>query len=176
MTSPAIQADSFDARNTAKGTISVVPPSRPSDVFPAGTSPAPPSNVPAVILPYVSVWPVAMALTRILRRASSSANPLVGVSIAPFVDAYSRAPATGCEPTIADGAGRFEPHDIAENDLLTINYSSGTTSRPKGVMITHRNAYMNVVGSLIHVPLTPPTVISGHSRCFTLTAGRSSGR
>ena len=29
-------------------------------------------------------------------------------------------------------------------DLLTINYTSGTTSRPKGVMITHRNAYMNV--------------------------------
>ena len=25
-------------------------------------------------------------------------------------------------------------------DLLTINYTSGTTSRPKGVMITHRNA------------------------------------
>jgi len=24
--------------------------------------------------------------------------------------------------------------------LLTINYTSGTTSRPKGVMITHRNA------------------------------------
>ena len=34
--------------------------------------------------------------------------------------------------------------EIAETDLLTINYTSGTTSRPKGVMITHRNAYMNV--------------------------------
>src|SRR5213593_404642 len=31
---------------------------------------------------------------------------------------------------------------VDENDLLTINYTSGTTSRPKGVMITHRNAYM----------------------------------
>ena len=38
-------------------------------------------------------------------------------------------------------------------DLLTINYTSGTTSRPKGVMITHRNAYMNVVGTLLHVPM-----------------------
>ena len=33
-----------------------------------------------------------MALTRILRGASSSANPLVSVSMAPFVEAYSRAP------------------------------------------------------------------------------------
>ena len=43
---------------------------------------------------------------------------------------------------------------VDERDLLTINYTSGTTSRPKGVMITHRNAYMNVVGTLIHVPMT----------------------
>ena len=43
---------------------------------------------------------------------------------------------------------------IDERDLLTINYTSGTTSRPKGVMITHRNAYMNVVGTLVHMPMT----------------------
>ena len=42
---------------------------------------------------------------------------------------------------------------IDELDLLTINYTSGTTARPKGVMITHRNAYMNVVGTLIHLHL-----------------------
>src|SRR5262245_16882066 len=35
----------------------------------------------------------------------------------------------------------FEAPAISERDLLTINYTSGTTSRPKGVMITHRNAY-----------------------------------
>jgi fatty-acyl-CoA synthase len=42
---------------------------------------------------------------------------------------------------------------IDERDLLSINYTSGTTSRPKGVMITHRNAYMNAVGTLIHLPM-----------------------
>jgi fatty-acyl-CoA synthase len=48
----------------------------------------------------------------------------------------------------------FVPAKVRERDLLTINYTSGTTSRPKGVMITHRNAYMNVVGSLLHLPMT----------------------
>ena len=43
--------------------------------------------------------------------------------------------------------------DIEEGDLLTINYTSGTTARPKGVMITHRNAYLNTVGTLLHLRL-----------------------
>jgi len=53
----------------------------------------------------------------------------------------------------SEGAS-FDPAPIDERDLLTINYTSGTTSRPKGVMITHRNAYTNTVGTLIHVPMT----------------------
>jgi acyl-CoA synthetase (AMP-forming)/AMP-acid ligase II len=41
----------------------------------------------------------------------------------------------------------------SERDLLTINYTSGTTARPKGVMITHRNAAINTIGTLLHLPI-----------------------
>src|SRR5437899_4143308 len=42
---------------------------------------------------------------------------------------------------------------VDERDLIAINYTSGTTANPKGVMITHRNAYLNVVGTLLHLPM-----------------------
>ena len=42
---------------------------------------------------------------------------------------------------------------IAERDMITINYTSGTTARPKGVMITHRNAAINTIGTLLHLPI-----------------------
>jgi len=48
----------------------------------------------------------------------------------------------------------FKRPEIAETDLLALNYTSGTTAKPKGVMITHRNAWMNVMDTLVHFHIT----------------------
>jgi fatty-acyl-CoA synthase len=57
------------------------------------------------------------------------------------------------EAAIAAADPGFERPEIGERDLLSINYTSGTTARPKGVMITHRNAALNTIGTLLHLPM-----------------------
>jgi len=41
--------------------------------------------------------------------------------------------------------------EIGENDLVSLNYTSGTTARPKGVMLTHRNCYLNAYNLIAHL-------------------------
>ena len=44
-----------------------------------------------------------------------------------------------------------------EDTILSINYTSGTTGRPKGVIYTHRGAYLNALGQIGALSLTKDT-------------------
>jgi acyl-CoA synthetase (AMP-forming)/AMP-acid ligase II len=53
------------------------------------------------------------------------------------------------------GAEAAEPAAAGEHDLLAINYTSGTTGRPKGVMYHHRGAYLQATAMAYHARLGP---------------------
>jgi fatty-acyl-CoA synthase len=45
-----------------------------------------------------------------------------------------------------------------EWDAISLNYTSGTTGKPKGVVYHHRGAYLNSLGSALTFSLTPDSV------------------
>jgi len=52
--------------------------------------------------------------------------------------------------------GSPEPVDSVledEEETISINYTSGTTGRPKGVMYTHRGAYLNALGEVVEASI-----------------------
>ena len=52
----------------------------------------------------------------------------------------------------------IEPTLTDEEELISINYTSGTSGKPKGVMYTHRGAYLNALGEALEVSMDSRSV------------------
>jgi len=59
-------------------------------------------------------------------------------------------PGTDYESFLASGSADPVAIDVTdEREVATINYTSGTTGLPKGVMYHHRGAYLNAIGEIL---------------------------
>ena len=62
------------------------------------------------------------------------------------------------EAFLAGGEPSFEGAAPEENGMISINYTSGTTGVPKGVVYTHRGGYINALGEVMEHGLTHESV------------------
>jgi fatty-acyl-CoA synthase len=92
-----------------------------------------------------------------------------GIEIVRTGDAYEELVAAG------DPAG-VESWLRDEEEPIAIDYTSGTTGRPKGVVYTYRGAYLNALGEVIEAESATTRSTCGRCRCSTATAGASRGR
>ena len=68
-------------------------------------------------------------------------------------------PAQDYEAILAAASPEFpQPVDVAETDIATLNYTSGTTARPKGVMLTHRACTMSALNYITSLNVLPTDV------------------
>lgn len=66
---------------------------------------------------------------------------------------------TGYEALLASAdPAQANPVEPEEDGMLSINYTSGTTGFPKGVMFSHRGAYLNALGELMEYGLKEDSV------------------
>ena len=76
-----------------------------------------------------------------------------------FGEGGTRSDALDFEALVAAATTERFPHAPPDEDAtISINYTSGTTGKPKGVMYTYRGAYLNALAEIFHAGLHPESV------------------
>lgn len=86
-----------------------------------------------------------------LREVVVVPDPVAGVAAVPGHPTY--------QDLLARGSDTLLPFRVDDEErVISINYTSGTTGRPKGVMYTHRGAHLNALAELLHSSHSPASV------------------
>jgi fatty-acyl-CoA synthase len=91
-------------------------------------------------------------------------------------------PSDEYESWLPDQGSSADRVAVDERELLAINYTSGTTGQPKGVMYHHRGAYLQAVAMAYHAGLGPATaylwtlpMFHCNGWCFTWAVSAAGG-
>ena len=96
------------------------------------------------------------ASCRPLAEASANGCPILGLGAEAagpdggYLDIFSDEPAEADGPLIGNVKTEWQP--------ISINYTSGTTGRPKGVIYHHRGAYLNALNNILSIGLDQTSV------------------
>ena len=95
------------------------------------------------------VWPDFVA--EATKGAANSGTPIIECG-----------PIGPVEGSLEGGEPIAEPHERADDDTAIILYTSGTTGRPKGAELTHRNIHLNAQRSCTSIQeITPDDIVMG---------------
>ncbi|KAI9326568.1 AMP-dependent synthetase and ligase [Zopfochytrium polystomum] len=109
------------------------------------------------LLPLIPTVPVSANATSPTGIVPVKADSIPSLSSVLVVDDHPEQPEKDRYERFLVTAGKAElPFDAfpklkAEDDIIAVNFTSGTTGRPKGVMYHYRGAYLNALSELIEI-------------------------
>jgi fatty-acyl-CoA synthase len=98
---------------------------------------------------------VAPGLVKALGVESAADVPVEQVVLLPGPDPVDLPGAIPLREWLGRGDGTTMALPSNENDMIAVNYTSGRTGAPKGVVYTHRGAYLNALSVALEFELSP---------------------